>query len=355
MRGGGIVARSYQVDGLTLSRGETANRDLVRDLQRDLRALGYLRAGIDGNFGPGTERALRALQFDLISAASYPDSGDGPPPVPISDYNRGRVTAVTGELNQTLAACIADLIDAPDVPKLPFATDAAGENRRAVGLIAGSADTAAPAPFILAMTLQESSGQHYCVPAGNDEDNFIVVGLDRNSPDEPYRITSRGYGIGQYTIFHHPPREEEVAGFIADPVANVSKAFGELRQKFDRFVTGPDSRADDRDAEHPMLDLRECKYARSDPLFMRDCRRCAEAAGKRNIAAGMPVYAGASTTYQPTQYYASASYSGVPVRADFLCDWPYAMRRYNGSGVNSYHYQARVLLNLLSKAIAPGR
>lgn len=347
------MARSYQVDGLTLSMGTAANRDLLRDLQRDLRALGYLRTGIDGDFGTGTERAVRSLQFDLINPAPGPAADDGPAPVSISDYNQGRVTAVTGEMNQNLAACISDLMDDANVPKLPFATDAAGENRRAVGLIAGAANTAAPAPFILAMTLQESSGQHYCVPAGRDEDNFVVVGLDRKK-DNPDRIASRGYGIGQYTIFHHPPRAEEVAGFITDPVANVSTAFGELREKFDRFVTGPDSRADDRDAEHPILELRECKYTRSDPLFMRDCRRCAELAGKRSIEAGMPVYAGASTTYQPTQYYASASYSGVPVRADFLCDWPYAMRRYNGSGVNSYHYQARVLLNLLSKAIVPG-
>ena len=348
------MARSYQVDGLTLSRGSAAIRDLVRDLQRDLRALGYLRAGIDGDFGSGTESAVCALQYDLTHAASYPTSRDGPPPVRISDYNRGRIAAVTGALDQNLAACLDDLMTDDKVPKLPSATDPAGENRRAVGLITGMANTAAPAPFILAMMLQESGGQHYRVPSGRDEDNFVVVGLDRNSEKEPHRITSRGYGIGQYTIFHHPPRSEEVAGFIADPMGNISKAFGELRQKFGRFVTGPDDRADDRDAEHPMLDLRECKYARSDPLFMRDCRRCAELAGKRDIEAGMPVYAGASTTYQTTQYYASASYSGVPVRADFLCDWPYAMRRYNGSGVNSYHYQARVLLNLLSRAIVPG-
>ena len=354
MSGGGVVARSYQVDGLTLSKGNAANRDLVQDLQRDLRALGYLRSGIDGDFGSGTEGAIRALQFDLTDAVARPVPGDGPPPVKISDFNKSRVAAITGELDQKLAACLSNLIDDAGVPKLPFADDPALANRNAIGLIAGSANTAAPVAFILAMMLQESDAQHFRVPAGRNEDNYVVVGLDRNSKGEPDRITSRGYGIGQYTIFHHPPRADEIAGFIADPVANVSKAFKELREKFDRFVTGPASRADDRDAEHPMLDLRECKFARSDPRFMRDCRRCAEEAGKRDIAAGMPVYAGASETYQPTQYYKSASYSGVPVRADFLCDWPYALRRYNGSGVNSYHYQARVLLNLMSNAIAPG-
>lgn len=344
------MGRSYQRDGLRLARGDS-NPDAVRDLQRDLRALGYLRAGIDGAFGAGTERAIRSLQFDLINP--QPAADDGPPPVTISDYNKGRVGAVTGALDQNLAACLAELSDDPSVPKLPFSDDPALANRNAIGLIAGSANTTAPAPFILAMMVQESGGQHFRVPAGSDEDSYVVVGLDRNS-DDPDRITSRGYGLGQYTIFHHPPRQDEIDGFIADPVANVSKAFAELRQKFDRFVVGPDSRASDRDAEHPLLPLRECKFARSDPLFLRDCRHCAELAGKRDIEAGMPLYSGASASYQPTKYYASASYSGVPVRADFLCDWPYAMRRYNGSGVNSYHYQARVLLNLLSKAIPPG-
>jgi hypothetical protein len=80
---------------------------------------------------------------------------------------------------------------------------------------------------------------------------------------------------------------------------------------------------------------------------MRDCRACAAALPRIDIVRGVPVYDGASLSFQPTQYYQSASYGGVPVRAQFPCDWPYAVRRYNGSGVNSYHYQARVLLNLL--------
>ena len=37
------------------------------------------------------------------------------------------------------------------------------------------------------------------------------------------------------------------------------------------------------------------------------------------------------------------SYDAVPVRAKIGCDWPYAVRRYNGSGVNSYHYQTRIM------------
>ena len=38
--------------------------------------------------------------------------------------------------------------------------------------------------------------------------------------------------------------------------------------------------------------------------------------------------------------------TGVPNRATLGCDWPYAVRRYNGSGVDSYHYQFQVLKRL---------
>ena len=51
--------------------------------------------------------------------------------------------------------------------------------------------------------------------------------------------------------------------------------------------------------------------------------------------------------FRPTQYYKKASYRTVPIRENKGCDWPYAVRRYNGAGNNSYHYQIRVLKNLL--------
>jgi hypothetical protein len=52
--------------------------------------------------------------------------------------------------------------------------------------------------------------------------------------------------------------------------------------------------------------------------------------------------------YDNTQYHKQASYGNVPLRKAIPCDWPYAVRRYNGSGVNSYDYQAEVLLKVLS-------
>jgi hypothetical protein len=81
---------------------------------------------------------------------------------------------------------------------------------------------------------------------------------------------------------------------------------------------------------------------------MTDCRQCALDAGRVDIKADVtPWYEGSSHAYQATQYYKSANYRRVPIRKNIGCDWPYAARRYNGSGINSYHYQVKILKNLL--------
>ena len=69
------MAVAYRRSGLVLKRGSAPGAPLVTALQRDLRRLGYLRAGIDGQFGEGTERAVRALQWDLLHPV--PRAADG--------------------------------------------------------------------------------------------------------------------------------------------------------------------------------------------------------------------------------------------------------------------------------------
>lgn len=164
-----------------------------------------------------------------------------------------------------------------------------------------------------------------------------------------YVITSRGYGIGQYTLFHHPPRSDEVQGIMLDPVLNLERAIHELREKFDAFVNGPSDRADDRKAEQGDIPLRICKFDPGDSThFLRDCRRCMEEAQKYDIAAGQTrFFKDSSGVYKSTRYHKETAYHGVPNRKDIPCDWPYAARRYNGSGIDSYHYQTQVLLEIL--------
>lgn len=239
------MASAYRTAGL--AQGSAANHELVRALQRDLRALGYLRQGIDGNFGPGTRLAVCRLQHDLLHNDGSSTAGDGDAPCAVQGFNAGRVVSPDGIVSEGLADCIADLLAADAYPKLPSAADAAAANAAAVQLITNAPSTVAPTPFMLAMFRQESNLQHYRVPTGTSSDNFVTLGLDTKFPAQENRVTSRGYGLGQFTIFHHPPRPAEVSDFIVDPVRNVATAHAEFREKFDHFVASPPpGRADDR-------------------------------------------------------------------------------------------------------------
>jgi peptidoglycan hydrolase-like protein with peptidoglycan-binding domain len=53
------MSRPYLQAGLSLSSAGPVEPELVRALQRDLRALGYKAAGINGTFDASTERAAR--------------------------------------------------------------------------------------------------------------------------------------------------------------------------------------------------------------------------------------------------------------------------------------------------------
>jgi len=341
---------SYMQPGLILRAGAGAS-DQVKEMQRDLRRLGYLRSGVDGVFGGGTETAIRVLQYDLMSNDGKSRGGDGDAPVRMIDYNRGRVAGISGTLEQPLAACMAEMLEDARFPKLPASANPSADNARAIAAVRAIDPPRVPLPFLLAILTQESGLRHFSVPDGENEDNFIVTGLDTNA-GASHIVTSRGYGIGQYTIFHHPPRPEEIVDFMLDPVRNVGRAVRELIDKFDKFVVGGDSgaRADDRIGDaHGNAPLRICKYGPTDKAnYLRACRGCMQAAGVEDIVAGRtPLYAGAAATYEATQYHPNANYRGVPVRAKIPCDWPYAARRYNGSGVNSYDYQAEVLSRIL--------
>jgi hypothetical protein len=137
---------------------------------------------------------------------------------------------------------------------------------------------------------------------------------------------------------------------MVDPPRNAQRAVGELRNKYEMFVAGatPGGRADDRIAEIGTGPLRPCRYPSTDPRFMTDCTRCAME-HLVDIAPGSRLNPATADTLQPTQYHPETRYARVPDRAKLGCDWPYAVRRYNGSGVNSYHYQYQVLQRLTTR------
>lgn len=347
---------SYRQPGLVLKRGGVAASDRqIRDLQHDLRLLGYLKRGIDGNFGFGTERAVRALQHDLL----HNDGGgtDGTAAVAIRDFNSGRVETVTGEVDQRFVDCISDLLDEPRFGRLPAAADPKSANRQVLATISSLASPGVPMPFLMAILEQESGLRHFNEPRPGDDDTFITVGLDAPLPESEV-ITSRGYGVGQFTLFHHPPRPDEVTEFMTEPVNNLQRAIRELREKFDSFVNGPASRADDRIAEAGTGPLRECRFSSGNASRLRDCQACLSHAGRVTIVEGVtPVFAGSMAIFHSTNNYDMQAdrqlYSDVPRRAEIECDWPYAARRYNGAGMDSYHYQVHILKNVLSSTQTP--
>jgi hypothetical protein len=65
-----------------------------------------------------------------------------------------------------------------------------------------------------------------------------------------------------------------------------------------------------------------------------------------DVGAATPLHPRTTETLHPTDYHPETRYLRVPDRAKLGCDWPYAVRRYNGAGVNSYHYQYQVLQRL---------
>ena len=128
--------RNYDTDGFILAKNQTAgHEELVRELQKDLRELGYLKEGIDGKFGTGTETAVKGLQHDLLHNDGRSRQSDGNAPVRVVDFNRGRVVQVTGTVDSNLAGCVADMLDDADFPLLPKTDSPKEENDRIVTLM----------------------------------------------------------------------------------------------------------------------------------------------------------------------------------------------------------------------------
>ena len=348
-----MANQSYAVTGLVLQSG-SGTQQQIRDLQTDLRSLGYLAGpvggSIDGQFGSTTIAGIKALQIDLMQndGSSTQHSGEGSAPVAVKSYNDGSVTAATGTADQNLVAIIGAMLDDANFPRLPSSQNPASDNASAVAAVKAMNPCPVPVPYLLAILSQESGQMHYQVPHTTKTDNYVTLGLDHNDKTNPSRVTSRGYGMGQYTFFHHPPSANEIQNSITDAVGNARGAAAGLLTKYHTYVIGPADTASDRIADFGHGPLRICKYTQDDARYMSDCKSCMAAAPKLTIAGGQtPTYANSGQTYEAIAGHVG-SYNNVPDRTQIGCDWPYAVRRYNGSGPASFDYQAEVLLKVLN-------
>ncbi|MFH1562211.1 MAG: peptidoglycan-binding protein [Nitrospirota bacterium] len=305
----------------------------VYRLQTALKRLGFLGHNdikqVNGNFGKGgyTERAIRALQYDLINKR-----------IRGKDWNQGRIKEVNGIVDQNLALIIKTMLGASDEEffKVPYTKDRNEANKKAIQLLDEQENKiisqSVPPTFIKAILKQETGMAHY------DVDGFVYIGCDEVSPLYVYK--SRGWGMGQYTITHHPPTLKEADEFINNPVNNVDKAVKELREKFDRYIVSNSLKqcADERIKIRGKSSLIECKYKKDSPMYIKDCMNCVKNAKRED-------------EYYGELKWHKSTHKNVPVWSDIPCDWPVAIRRYNGSGPNSYAYRAEVLWQILGKDI----
>jgi peptidoglycan hydrolase-like protein with peptidoglycan-binding domain len=68
---GGLLSLHAEASSATRGRVQGVDRELIRDAQRQLKALGYNPGSVDGNIGPQTAAALRAYQ----QAYRLPETG----------------------------------------------------------------------------------------------------------------------------------------------------------------------------------------------------------------------------------------------------------------------------------------
>jgi hypothetical protein len=268
------------------------------------------------------------------------------------DWNQGRIKKVTGIVDKNLVQIIQSMLEASDEEffKVPYTKTRKEINQKAIQLLNQQEDKiisqGVPPTFIKAILKQETGMAHY------DIDGFVYVGCDETSPTYVYK--SRGWGMGQYTITHHPPTIKEAEEFINNPVNNIAKVVKELKEKFDLYIVSnsPAQRADERmgflreSSKHKYIigksrgnsPLIACKYEKSSPKYMKDCINCVKNARRED------------EWYGDLRWHKS-SHKNVPVWSDIPCDWPVAVRRYNGSGPNSFAYRAEILWHILGKDI----
>ena len=292
----------------------------MKALQQDLRRLGYLKSGIDGQFGEGSDKRRPVAAALACLPTPSPTAATVMRPQPLKAFNRGRVASVTGVCDQGLVVCIEDMLADHRLPTLPRSDDPARANRDAFAALQTLVGLRVPRPFLLAILLQESDGQHFRTPTGANADDFIVVGLDRNDQGHPRphhlaRVRHRAvHRCGSTT----PPRADEVASFMLDPVRQrpaggrrAEREIRDLRQRTNAGATG--GRSAGRGGSGA---LRRCRYGPDDARYMLDCVRCA-AESRVNIGTTTPLHPKTTETLQPTPAPTPEieSYRNVPDRA----------------------------------------
>lgn len=296
-------------------------------LEEYLRSLMFIKQ-IKKNNTDDVKKGIKALQFELRNNPSLSHFG-----------YEGKIDGVE---SPELLNIVEKMWEDPSIPVVSKVNNPDQANDQISSIMKTSLSKVFPNPLALAVLKQETHWKWF------RSDGYPTVGLDFNNKSQPYVITSRGLFLSQRTIFNYPFPQESLDSF--DSVSEDLKfVINALDLKYKRYVVSADVRARDdlRFKSFGDQPLRGCKYEQSDERFMKDCKNCVWSGKLKDYKEGKSLIdVPGKWVLKPSIYHRNKDYLGYPDYEDFPCDYVYAIRRYNGSGVNSFHYLMRVLDHL---------
>jgi len=287
--------KTYEIANKLLEKGLLIGSD-IQAIQVAMKLLGFMSNNYlpqcDGKWGKNTSKAIRTFNWEIF----------------------GRE-----EDNTVSYQKISELLLDKNWFKIPFVENSDEENKKIVKYIDNQKEVIIneykiPFDFLRAILWQETGLKHY------DLDGFLFVGLDI---EEDYKVKSRGWGLGQYTIKNHPPTIEQQKNII-EPLKNLEFVINHLKEKFKYFCKTN----------------RVCIYLKDDIQYLRNCKYCIENSLRATIK--LP-----QANYHPKVQ--QEGYKDIPMFN--RCDWVLAIERYNGRGSNAIAYRYEVLCKILGREV----
>jgi len=285
---------------------------------------------VQDRFNSKLSSAVKSLKWELINNRS------------LSRF--GNYSAVNDTVTNALVVTMESMVQDPEIGVVYGTKDYEGANSKVELRIKGFSSEEFPQPLMGAI-LYEETGLRWFRP-----DGYPTIGLDFNDKSNPERITSRGFFVSQRTLFKYPVDQSRIDSM--DSLDEDLNFFSRhLENKYKKYIVSskPSVRDDLRLESFSKSELRGCKYSPDDSKYMIDCKNCVEGLKRRDYPLGVRLAKGSSWKLRKTRYHKRDGYKNMPDFKEFPCDYLFAIRRYNGGGINSFHYLMQVLEHLRDK------
>lgn len=296
-------------------------------IEEYLRAFMFIKE-IKPNNEMVIKRGIKSLQFELLYNPE------------LSKINY--TGKLDGERTHVLREALKKMWDCSDIPRITKVDNPSEANSKIREIIENKLKSSFPKPLVLAVLEQESNLMWY------RKDGYPTIGLDYNNKVQPYVITSRGLFLSQRTVFDYPFKQEQLNQYDSVEV-DLNFVVDLLNLKYDKFIVSKDPKTNDdlRSSSFGSEDLRGCKYETSDSRYKSDCKNCVWSGDLRDYKKDRSVLGDKKQwVLKSSQYHKIKQYLQFPDYSKFPCDYLFSIRRYNGSGINSFHYLMRVLKHL---------